>query len=483
MPNIDLKTLTPDTTLPSGAVIFGADSQAATSPSVYPVSNFARWSDSAGSALISPDGSAVTVSALAGGTGRTALSAISLAASRRIDLVMLGDSNQAQAGYGFNVGLEKALASRFAIYASPVFSKLATNNYHSAGGNPFAANDSSVPAELNIFRRAESNVTNGSLLIEEAYLASGTLTGSTNVGGFTLFETGPLLNGNELIRLWFAYGVRSSWADGTIQPGARETDTYSALVTGSSISTTGAPSGLRLGKVDIDAAVRTYNVEALFRLPGGNIVGPLVQYYARAEIPSRTAGISVSTLKQAGGQSMWHAAWDLQNTSDISLTTYFAEIRRLQLSAGQAPVVVIYLNFGFNDRNLAATTLPSLGPKRLAGAASGADEYVDNIRGVQDRIRSVWARNRWPLGELHWLIVPSHRIADPDNASLVAYRSEAASQLGSEPQTSVVDLGALMTYSAALSAGWYEGSGEAAVHLSSTGYDAVADLIVDLVPA
>jgi hypothetical protein len=35
---VDLKTLTPDTTVPSTAVLFGADSQAATDPSVYPLS-------------------------------------------------------------------------------------------------------------------------------------------------------------------------------------------------------------------------------------------------------------------------------------------------------------------------------------------------------------------------------------------------------------------------------------------------------------
>jgi hypothetical protein len=34
---VDLKTLTPDTTVPSTAVLFGADSQAATDPSVYPL--------------------------------------------------------------------------------------------------------------------------------------------------------------------------------------------------------------------------------------------------------------------------------------------------------------------------------------------------------------------------------------------------------------------------------------------------------------
>ena len=39
MAAIDLKTLAPDTTLPSNAVLFGADSQSAASPSVYPLSS------------------------------------------------------------------------------------------------------------------------------------------------------------------------------------------------------------------------------------------------------------------------------------------------------------------------------------------------------------------------------------------------------------------------------------------------------------
>ncbi len=37
--DIDLKTLAPDSTIPAGAVLFGADSQAATQPSVYPLSD------------------------------------------------------------------------------------------------------------------------------------------------------------------------------------------------------------------------------------------------------------------------------------------------------------------------------------------------------------------------------------------------------------------------------------------------------------
>ncbi|MCA3626935.1 MAG: hypothetical protein IOC49_06800 [Methylobacterium sp.] len=37
--DIDLKTLAPDSTIPAGAVLFGADSQAAAQPSVYPLSD------------------------------------------------------------------------------------------------------------------------------------------------------------------------------------------------------------------------------------------------------------------------------------------------------------------------------------------------------------------------------------------------------------------------------------------------------------
>ena len=37
--SIDLKTLTPDLTIPPTAVFFGADSQTAATPSVYPLSN------------------------------------------------------------------------------------------------------------------------------------------------------------------------------------------------------------------------------------------------------------------------------------------------------------------------------------------------------------------------------------------------------------------------------------------------------------
>src|SRR5690606_13275869 len=57
----DAKAATPDTSVPEGAVLFGADSQSASSPSVYPLSDLADVINAANSvAAPSPDSSANT---------------------------------------------------------------------------------------------------------------------------------------------------------------------------------------------------------------------------------------------------------------------------------------------------------------------------------------------------------------------------------------------------------------------------------------
>ena len=223
---------------------------------------------------------------------------------------------------------------------------------------------------------------------------------------------------------------------------------------------------------------RTQGLEFRPQLPPNSITGPIHAYYYRASVPTRTAGISLHTLVDASGQSAWDMAATLAATPDATLVFTLREARRLQIAAGLSPIVVVWINTAVNDRN--ETFTPSRGPGAVFGAGDSTAEYVDNIRAIQTRIRRLWQANGWPTGELHWLIVPSHRISDPDDAELVAYRAAAQATLGTEPQTSVVDVGALMTAAEATAGGWYDGGG--AVHMTATGYAAVSTRIVALVP-
>ena len=223
---------------------------------------------------------------------------------------------------------------------------------------------------------------------------------------------------------------------------------------------------------------RTQGLEFRPQLPPNSITGPIHAYYYRASVPTKTAGVSLHTLVDASGQSAWDMAEALGRTPDATLAFTFREARRLQIAAGLSPIIVVWINTAVNDRN--ETFTPSRGPGAVFGSGDSPAEYLDNLRAIQARIRGIWVANGWPTGELHWLIVPSHRISDPEDAELVAYRAAAQATLGPERQTSVVDVGALMTAAEATAGGWYDGGGPA--HLTATGYAAVSTRIVALVP-
>jgi hypothetical protein len=403
----------------------------------------------------------------------TALQALAQASTRRVDLVMIGDSNQNFGGHGFGKSLEAALVTRFGVYATGINSGHGAVPQHvSAGLN--AANMQADPAGVSV-----AQAFMGQVHPRPGYVPAAT-SYSSNTGGHGLIPD----NGwptTSAQRHWYCFGVDDSFSGGTFTAGVRRGDspfTSLATITAQSTTAESGRDGPRMRVLNMAADTgRTFPLEARWQVPGASLTGPIVTYYTRSEVVG-ASGISCHSLILAGGQSAWDFAFLLQNSSDQQLSIWFAEVRRLQISEGQSPIVVVYINTGVNDRN--ETNSPSAGPARVASAGNTAPEYVDNIRACQIRIKRIWEINGWPAGELHWLLVPSHRISDPDDAELIAYRAALQASQGQEPQTSVVDVGAIMTAAEATAGGWYDGGG--AVHLTTTGYAAVAGRIVALVP-
>jgi len=404
-------------------------------------------------------------------SGLSALEALSLASSRRIDLVMIGDSNQA----GFNIGLEKALASRYPIYASPIMSRTAprvySTSYYSCNLlNPGEIQNTGTPDSLTL-RPSTPNFLEGYVIPGNTY--------SSSTAALEVPAQSPL-NVNDAINGWVAFGVSSAFAGGSFNAGIRRgEDPWTALATSGVQSTTQAQDGLRMLKVSIPSASRNHPIQLRYQLPPASITGPWVGYFLRVERDAQASGVSVHTLYGVGGQSAWDAAYSLQSASDKALTMFFSEARRLQISAGYSPIVVVYINLAFNDRNEA--NRPTLGPARIADTGRTPQEYIDNLRGIKKRITDIWDLNGWDRMELHWLFVPGHRTSDPEDDVLVGFRSALSSSLAAEAQSSIVDLGLLMTQADAVSAGWYLTPSDF-YHLSPDGYDAVSSLIVSQIP-
>lgn len=411
-------------------------------------------------------------------TQKTALNALALAASRRVDVVMIGDSNQSYNGYGFYGGLENALATRFGAYATGII----PTNANGIGGKIGSGADSSGIA----FSGAPTGLANDCFAGPSGVYAhygygTGTLTAAVGGGSVATHAGFPV---TDALTVWGA-AVNSKSFSGSSVPSAGVRLGYSPYSTVANV-TVGTLYDANYERVAYysaniaaDATRTGSGVEFRWSLPGATVpTAPVEFLFSRFERPAKTTGVSVHTIYSLGGQSAWDMAKGLIDTPDLTLQTYFSEVRRLQISAGFAPVVVVYINSGLNDRN--EGNLPSLGPNRIATGPTSTAAYVDNIRAIQQRIKNIWTTNAWPLGELYWWIVPSHRIADPDDAQLIAYRAAIKAATANDLQTSVTDLGALMTQAQGNTNGWYA-SGQNYIHLTNAGYDAIGQILVNQV--
>jgi Bacterial Ig domain len=401
---------------------------------------------------------------------------LSLASSKLVDLVMIGDSNQLMNGTGFDDGFGLALATRYQLYASPLYAQEITGTAFSNQGfasGAVSGATSSATSGADAGFDAFIPTTNFPYL----YQASGDIGTSNGIsyGGSSGSVTGLDVTAN--LRAWFAYGTFAS-GSGSFRPAwRRENSPFSVLVNGAVINTNTGAIGQAIGHLDLPAAARAYPVGYKWRVAGGTAsVGPTLEFWQRIENMDRSTGISVSSLYGAGGSSLYDMASWIQGQSDVELTNYFSAIRYLQVQAGQSPTVVVYINSGFNDRN--ETSQPSLGPNPSAVPSSAA-AYVDNLKAVVNRVEGIWTLNGWDLNNLAFLVVPSHPISDPDDTKIVSYRAAATTYAESRQRVTVVDVSQLITSAAMTSAGYYlAASGN--IHLVQSGYEALATLIANL---
>lgn len=291
---------------------------------------------------VAQDVVSAAISALPIGKPATALAALAMAATRRVDFVMMGDSNQLMDGRGFDYALARGLAERFGCYASPILRP---------GG---------VVAGLTEDQAAHLMIGGVGLFAA----AGGIVEGNT---GSSIGPVGSaqrnLIDPRAVLRAW--YGIYEfAAAGGQYRPGFRlEVAPFTTAVDGGATSTEAAEAGYALKSLAIPAgAGRSGSAYAFkFRLPAGGsaINGPFLGYFSRIENEDASSGVSVHTLYGAGGQSLYDMAAWIMAEPDARLANWFAEVRRLQLSRGLSPIIVVYINSGLNDRN--ETSSPSLG--------------------------------------------------------------------------------------------------------------------------
>lgn len=388
----------------------------------------------------------------------------------RIDVVGIGDSNQLYNGAGWDHGLQRAICLRYGMYATSLLA---------AGEGQVGGNGSGMgygfqgfsTAGAGQFQYSGAPAFYDSMLwpddlkgpLRYAYVPTGANASTTFNLGFFL-EPGCMLDVNANLRFSSAYGVFDGPA-AEFNPTVRlQQPPYSTIVTGATVSASGAMAGVAATSLDLPAAARNAYLNYRIAAWGQPLVGPFIWYYMRAENVSRTRGASFHTLYGIGGRSAHDMAQGLLGAPDADLTLFFSQVRSLQ---GPTKRVLVRVNTAVNDRN---ETEPSLGPNPQPIGNSPA-AYADNLQAIINRLGAIWTLNQWDAGELFFLLTPSHPVAEPDEPLLVAYRAAAEQVALSNPRTAVVRLDELTTATEMLANGWYQAGGFDRNHLTQAAFE------------
>jgi hypothetical protein len=413
-------------------------------------------------------------------SGPTALEALAMAAYRRVDLVMLGDSNQLFQWAGFDHGFNVALNARFGTYATAIY-----------GINPGPTYARQGVTMTDAYDVTFGQTTGATAPQEAAALAS---VGYGRVAdGATLLATfgngiqiraGSALDFTSRVRYHLGYWTFATGAGefrgGIMSKQAPNPKTY--FGSGKVYTNTGTE-GFVVGTWELPpdpTRVDGYDFTPL--VPNAySVVGPFVGFFHRVEDAAKDNGVSVHSLYSVGGAGLRDCAAQMLAYPIEQLGNYFAEVRRLQIAKGLKPVVVVYANFGLNDRNKIGND-PSLGPRASTDPDSPV-AYLDNLEALTARIGAVWQARGWDESELFFLVIPSHPVSLPDDAELASYREVARAFASGHPRTSVVDLSNLTNHDELLLNGWYYPiDGSEPAHLTEAGYEALAARVVALVP-
>ncbi|NNF43962.1 MAG: hypothetical protein HKN62_13145 [Phycisphaerales bacterium] len=412
--------------------------------------------------------------------------ALELAATRRIDIVGIGDSNQARDGSGWDEGMHVALLDHFDQYASA----LQTQNENGASG--FGAGYEIAVRTAPAWVDGTIALPGGAPAFFAAFcpaFVAGEAFENVHVPAFSdasVDHDGAVRNGLRLtaaspldvtaaLRGSICYGQFAGTGDGGFVPQWRAAD-GSSLAASPVIASEGyARDAMATTTLDVPADPARAGQLLDFRIvgAGAGYRGRTYTLYLRVEHPTRPAGFSYHTWGAHSGQSLRYFANLIVNNAegvtDAYKQYYFAQVRRLQTSS---PVVIFWINHGLNDRQ---ESLPSVGPDPVADGDSGP-AYADNLQGVIDQILADWTASGGDPAGVYFVLDPSHPVANPDDAELESYRDAARLVAQHNPRTAMVDVSRLTDHEEMLAFGDYHAGGADVNHLSASGYHRLARL-------
>lgn len=392
------------------------------------------------------------------------------ASTRRVDLLLIGDSTTVYSGHGWDHGWNKAANSRFGLYATGIHSA-GENGGFGAGVGYLAQTSATAGAGFsyaNAPQECDDYLKSPMPPLNYLYVPSGSTVAGTGNSGMYVVPGGPL-NVNSSLDFHYSFvGFPEEELSGRFQPAVRlGCSPYTNLVTaGAQSSNFGV--GYRSQFLRVPAAARACALEfrwTPFSFSQG-ISGPFMGLYMRVEDPSKQSGMSVSTFYARGTYSARDMAADLLATNEQTIATYLSHIRQLQ---PDRKLVLVRISTGVNDRS---EPLPSVGPVGYTPGSS-PEAFAENVKAIINRVRGVWVNQGWPASELSFMITVSPPIETPDDPLLISYREQAAQIARGDARVAAFRMDQITTCEELLELGWYQSFNDR-FHFNMMGFEGLS---------
>jgi len=394
----------------------------------------------------------------------SAQSLLQEAADRRVDVVMIGDSNQLFGGHGFEEAYSLLLSSRYGLYSTGVhwFGENVGNGagvgyqcttLNTAGAGVFSYQQSppgSDPLNPSGVDLAPANA----ITLQTSSFASVGIGLSANSPYFSI---GDLLEFRGSFQTW--------GANAALRPQVRlGAPPYTVWAQTPLI---GYESGVREFVLQWSA---TSTTATEFRL-GGGLAGPWTAYFASICNASRGLGVSVNTFYGNGGRSARDCAESFANLDPFVLQRFLTHIHSRQHSQAGGPYVVVRIAFGLNDINEQLNSI-------LTGFPSSSPAgFVENLGFIKQEFESSWISFGWDINRLEFIISTPHPISHPNDARLEAFCSAVDNQFNDE-RVRTVHLTRLTNFQDMATSGLFASNTDR-YHLTRNGYLALAELEID----
>ncbi|MFM7133245.1 MAG: hypothetical protein ACKO0W_02905 [Planctomycetota bacterium] len=386
------------------------------------------------------------------------------ASTRLVDLVLIGDSNIAFGGLGWDHGFQHALHASglpcAAIGPTPLNDDGGTVGWRwtksigpgqdwpaSLGNHASSTQNAPTPlaAEMN-FPLGFPNFGTG-----YAWLSGGT---ATLEGGLLLSAAHPFIAGGVAFEARIEHGRLPG--GGSFTPSAWRVD-------GSGIIS--APT--------VWCAAKSYSMgEALLAVPPGfadgrslritidggqGVQAPFFLGWSTLERTDISHGWCVSVLDWHGGASSERIAEDVESLTGATADRWVRAVRARQLRHGEGVRAIFLLNSGMNDFGLTA------------------DEHEAALRRMISHLSARWTKGGGSAAEIRFILMTSHdpSIGDP-TPNFLEFRARGREIALERDDVATIDLGAIP-----MQPSLYENGSSGAPHLSQAGYESIAQRILE----